>query len=335
MGKLHHSAILIVASLSCLPHPASAAVAAGTRTWPVHRLAAAPDLDGNVFNDPAWQTAPGLTGFCTLGGSYTVAKQSTARMGWTDKALYIAIDCEEPDIGRIDDKGKDGDALWLDNGIEVFLQVPGSSGVLQFIVNTSGARVMGEGRDQVAIGAWRAAAMKGEGVWSLEMAIPFACLGVAPAADGTWRGAVCRNIHEFTSGGDRFTSWPGLQERFREPERFANLEFLTGSLSPEQAAQVALQLNLSYRRHLASQIEELARTGLEYRAPIAKAATAERFAAEARDLERAWTRIDTLAADVASASLREVRSFIAMANDLKHRSYEIKYRFLIEQLLAD
>ena len=302
---------------------------------PVYRLAAPPAIDGEVRNDPAWLAIPGITGFCVLGGGYTVAKQSTVQIGWTAAALYFAMDCEEPDLKLIDDKRKDGGQLWLDNGVEVFLQFPRSSDVFQFIVNTAGARVVGAGRDKVKLGDWRAAAVKGQDFWSLEAEIPFACLGATPSPGSKWHGAFCRNIWEYTSGGDKFTTWPPLTDRFREPENFAALEFRGDSLSPERAAQAALKLNLPYRQHLSQQIEELAQTGRQYEAPIAEAATERMFASEARELNGAWKQIMTLAGGSANAPLPEVRKFITMASDLTRRSYELKYRFLIEQLLAE
>ncbi len=326
--------LLILTTLFAWLAPPTAS-AAERPVCPVYRLATAPTIDGNVRDDPAWKTVPGLTGFHVLGGGYTFAKQSTVRVGWTTNALYISMDCEEPDIKRIADARKDGDRLWLDNGVELFLQRPGAAAIFQFIVNTSGARTMGAGRDKVSINDWTAATMKGEDFWSVEVEIPFTCFGSTPAAGAEWRGAFCRNIWEYSSGGDRFTTWPPLSAQFREPESFAVLAFQGRSLSPQQAARVALKLNLPYREHLTQQIKDLARAGREYEAPIAKAAAAPGMRAEAQDLAQAWKRIAALAAEPARAPIPEVRTFVAKATDLKQRSYELKYRFLMEQLLAE
>ncbi|MDP6360240.1 MAG: hypothetical protein QF473_34310, partial [Planctomycetota bacterium] len=113
------------------------------------------------------------------------------------------------------------------------------------------------------------------------------------------------------------------------------LDFDGGTLTAEQAEQIALKLNIAYRRHLSGQIDELARAGKQYEAPLAKAASANRFAEKAKQLNQAWLRIGSLAADSANASLPEVRKYITMAKNLKQRSYDLKYRFLIEQLLAE
>jgi len=194
---------------------------------------------------------------------------------------------------------------------------------------------MGQGRDKVTLSDWSAAATKGENFWTMEAEIPFASLGATPSTGARWSGAFCRNIWEYESGGDKFTTWPPLASRFREPESFAILELCADTLSPEQAAEVARNMNAAYRRELSEQIEELARTGQGYQAPIARAAAEETFADEARELGRAWQRISALAGDPAGARLPEVRSFIAMADDLEQRSHDLKYRFLIEQLLAE
>jgi len=325
---------LAIALASCVSMATAAAPGERPRC-PVYRLVAAPEVDGDVRGDAAWRAIPGATGFCKLGAGYTVAKQSTLRIGWTDKALYVAMDCEEPDAALIADKRADGDRLWLDNGVEMFIEAPGNQTALQLIVNSAGARVVGPGWNAVGSNDWRAAAVKGQDFWSMEAEVPFACLRATPSAGAEWRGAVCRNIWEYTSGGDKFTTWPPLQNCFREPESFAVFEFRGESLSPEQAARIGAKLNLPYRRHLFAQVEELARTGKEYEAPIARAAGEAIFEDEARELNRVWTRIAALARDSASAPLTELRKLIAMADDLTRRSYELKYRFLIEQLLAE
>jgi hypothetical protein len=329
--------LLGLAAMSMFSSPGEVG-AEGSETKPLYRayrLAAQPRIDGNVRDEPAWQGIPGVTGFHVLGGGYTVAKQTTARIGWTVNGIYVGVDCEEPDIDLVDDKLKDGDSLWLDNGVEIFLQLPKSSAVLQFIVNTAGSRRMGEGQDKVALTEWKARALKGDGFWSVELEIPFACLEAKPSPGSKWRGAVCRNIWKYRSGGDKFTAWPRLSGRFREPENYAFLDFDGGTLTAEQAEQIALKLNIAYRRHLSGQIDELARAGKQYEAPLAKAASANRFAEKAKQLNQAWLRIGSLAADSANASLPEVRKYITMAKNLKQRSYDLKYRFLIEQLLAE
>ena len=308
----------------------SAAICAEPPTYPVLRLAAPPAVDGRVSTDSAWRTVPGVTGFRVLGRGYAVAKQSTARIAWAGNALYVAVECEEPDLDLIDDKGKDDDALWLDNGVEIFLQLPQSVQVFQFIVNTVGSRTVGAGRDKVELGDWQAAAMKSEGQWSMEAAIPFASLGATPSPGAKWRGAVCRNTWEYKSGGDRFTCWPALKHAFREPESFAILEFRDDA---QGADRIAASLNAPYRHHLIDQIERLARIGREYGPPIARAAGHRAFAGKAKDLTATWRRITALSAEPAKASLPEVRKLIAEASDLERRSYEVKYRFLIERLL--
>lgn len=299
-------------------------------SYRVHRLAAAPKIDGDVRGDPAWRAIPGASGFRVLGGDYAVAKQSTARAGWTNDALFVAVDCEEPDIALVGDKLKDGEELWKDNGVEIFLEIPGKPGVFQLVVNTIGSHAMGEG--SLDIRKWQAAAVKGKDFWSLEAKIPFACLDAAPTPGTAWHGAFCRNIWEYKSGGDKFTTLPALTKRFREPEHFASLTFCEESLSPEKAGQTALKLNGAYRRELARQVAALAKSGLEYEGPIAQAAASPQFQAEAADLNQAWSRIKALAKDTKTAPLGEIRLFVARATDLRQRSYEIKYRYLIEKL---
>lgn len=301
--------------------------------YQVYHLPQAPRVDGEVRNDPAWAFIPAVSGFRVLGGDYAVAKQTTAKVGWTSDALFIAVDCDEPDIALIHDTLKDGDELWKDNGVEIFLEVPGRAGVYQFVVNSIGSHAMGEGTVDVA--AWQAAAVKGKDFWSMEARIPFSCLGAPPAPGTAWTGAICRNIWEYASGGDKFTTWPSLQHRFREPGNFATLVFEDKTLPAEEAAQITLRLNLPYRQYLSQQVEDLARSAPEYEGVIAKACADDRFKTEAADLRQTWGQVGDLSRNSAQASLPEMRKFVAQANDLKRRSYELKYRFLIEELLRN
>jgi len=301
--------------------------------YPVYRLAKAPKIDGEVAGDAAWRTVPGVSGFRALGGDYTAAKQSTGKMGWTDDALFVAMVCEEPDVALLKDKLKDGDPLWKDNGVEIFLELPGRPGVFQLAVNTIGSHAMGEGKLDIA--KWQAAAKKGRNFWSLEMKLPFSCLEATPAPGARWHGAFCRNIWEYASGGDKFTTWPALETRFREPEHFAVLAFQDKSLSAEEAEQLARRMNEPYRKYLSDQIRELAKTAPKYRTALARAKKQKQFQKEATELQSAWQKIAGLSQDPATAPLTEIRQLVARANDIKTRSYELKYRFLIEELLEE
>ncbi|NIL95464.1 MAG: hydrolase, partial [Woeseiaceae bacterium] len=70
-------------ALESLPRPETAAVP----------LKEAPVLDGDVFNDPAWQEAIPITGFTQvqpLSGN-AASKRTEVRIGFTETALWIAV----------------------------------------------------------------------------------------------------------------------------------------------------------------------------------------------------------------------------------------------------
>ena len=66
------------------------AQAAERRTYPCHRLASTPALDGQL-DDEAWKNIPEATGFYVYGaaGKYAREKQTFFKAGWTADALYV------------------------------------------------------------------------------------------------------------------------------------------------------------------------------------------------------------------------------------------------------
>ena len=62
----------------------------------VRRTATPPKLDG-VLDDVAWRSATPLTLVDSLDG-HPAPLRTTVRMAWDDQALYVAFDCEDPDV---------------------------------------------------------------------------------------------------------------------------------------------------------------------------------------------------------------------------------------------
>ncbi|MGD9498040.1 MAG: carbohydrate-binding family 9-like protein, partial [Armatimonadota bacterium] len=307
------------------------AVAGAEPTYPCFRVELAPAIDGAVLEDAAWSQVPGVTGFCVLGGGYTQAKQTTAFACHDSRSLYVAMVCEEPEIARVQSKMRDGDELWLEDGVEVFVQTP-SGAIYQFAVTAGGAR---RGVEAVAgnVG-WDAAAHRGADHYSVELAVPFELLHARPE-DGGWRVAFCRNIWTTAAGGDRFTSWPALRAAFREPGSFARLELRVGAASAQQGAAAEQALNADYRAHLVGQVNIAAAGAEQYIGVLRRAARDEQSAmrAEAREVVMAWWRAQRLAGTAAQAPIARLREVATMSTDLAQRSEVLAYRYLIEELL--
>ena len=309
------------------------AQAASAQTYRLCRAAAAPKLDGRVQADAAWAAIPSASGFYRLGGDYTVAKQTTVRAAWDDGNLYLAAVCEEPDIAAVATIQKDGGDVWTDDSVELFLKLPGQLGVVQLVVNTAGARAVGEGK--IELSQWQAAASRGVGRWEVEIRVPFAALAQKPKPGDVWKGTLCRNIFTFTSGGDKFTCWSPLQSRFREPEHFAELRFSAETLTPERARTASDSLNKAYRGLILAELKTLALDAPKYLREIERCLGKSRFAKEAASLHAQWVNAQRLTAQAHAASIESVREVLRDAERLQQRSYVLKYRALIEELFEE
>ena len=202
-------------------------------SYPVHALEKAPTIDGDVEGDAVWKNIPRATGFQVLGGARKVPKQSSFKMGFTPKALYVGVVCKEPDMAKVTDRTKDGDPeIFDDDGVEVFVYPTKSDKILQVIANTAGARTdylnraAGEWHETAPKPLSRAAAFKGKDFYSIEIVIPFEKLGHKPSDGDIWRGNVVRNmLIDGPIGPNRGSTWVRLVRGALEPENFARLVF--------------------------------------------------------------------------------------------------------------
>lgn len=296
-------------------------------------ITAAPVLDGNVATEGLWQTVPVATGFRKLGGSYVATKQTTVRFAWGDDALYVAITCEEPDAGELRPNIKDGGDTWLEDSIELFLQPEQNGQIYQFSVTAGGAKGCGEGRPDLT--KWAAAARITASSYTIEMKIPHTVLCTQrPDVNATWRGTVGRNTFVTTSGGTKFTSWSALDSRYLEPHNFATLVFLPNALSDGQAAAASVDLNATYRRTIEADMKAAGLAGRQYLAELRRATKNALFAKRAAQALADWNAITVAAEQGRHASLPGMRTALSKLNGLVRESEEIKYSYLIEELLA-
>ena len=85
------------------------------------KTAKPPTIDGKL-DDAAWQAAPAVQLNSSMDGS-PANRKTTARVLWDDKFLYVAFDCDDPDVwGTL--KNKD-DAIYNEEAVEVFLDANG------------------------------------------------------------------------------------------------------------------------------------------------------------------------------------------------------------------
>ncbi|MEN6545733.1 MAG: carbohydrate-binding family 9-like protein [Armatimonadia bacterium] len=219
--------------------------------YPCYRLAAPPTVDGSI-DDAAWQGLPEAMGFHRLkADGFAYGKPTSFRIGWSGDSLYLAVRCREPFSRLIRPLTADGEPLWDDDSIEVFI-VPAGADYFQLIANTAGTRWNGRqsgGADKVW--AWTAKARIDGDDWCLEERSPFAVLGVTPKEGDTWKFNVARNL---TCGPaeERFSSWAPVKDSFADVANFAALTFRGVPVAAEVTA-AQQQFSAPYNEFLARQ----------------------------------------------------------------------------------
>lgn len=320
---------VVVLSIFCL---SVAAAAAGPPRYPCFRAETAPVIDGDG-RDACWRGAPLATGFSILGDGFTDAKQTAFRLCWDDAALYLLVECEEPDVDRMKLTVRDGGPAWEDDGVEVFVQPRSSGQTYQFLITAAAARTSAAGNADFR--QIDAAAGRGEASYTLEIAIPHTLVGEQPSEGDTWRGNVCRNIWTTISGGDKFTSWAPLRRQFLEPENFAAIEFRGEPPADEALAAITRDLSGGYRRYLLEQVRGLVAQAPEYVPSLERARESEKLGGRARQLLYRWYRLERMQDASARYSIQDLRAMVQSAEELLAESYQVKYAHLIDGLFPD
>ena len=186
-----------------------------------------PVIDGKL-DDPCWKDVPAAGAFLTYGDERSEASPPTTFKAVFDQhALYLAVSCAEPGMAGLVNpaQGVDtGTEQYVGvNSLEIFLD-PGRTRAhcYQFVVAADGREYDGEGKDAKWHVQWLASPSVGADGWTLELAIPYASLGVgAPRTGDTWGLNVCRNRGPYDSNA----TWSPVGEVFHTPALFGALVF--------------------------------------------------------------------------------------------------------------
>ena len=184
--------------------------------YPCPRAEPAPVLDGKL-DDEVWQRASLVSGFTILNTDKRVSPQTSFRLLWDDKHLYLGVQCDEPQMDKISPMryAPDGSAVFRHESIEFFVE-PNHTHDRQYqlMFNVAGG---------VSAGGNSGAEVKtylGYKFWSAEVAVPWGWLKAGPKPGMVVGFNVNRNhnIEELT-----YVTWARLQGGFHDPERFAHL----------------------------------------------------------------------------------------------------------------
>jgi hypothetical protein len=201
--------------------------------WPNERLrpqavtqavATAPAIDGQLAPGE-WDAAARLTGLRDLSADTPTANQTEVFITHDETRLLLAFRCHGPS-GALKTAAtvRDG-AVWEDDAVEIFLQPdPARDTYFQFVGNSAGVFFDSRGLGgQAWNGDWTYKTAIESGVWTGEISIPFAALGMKPPADGTTLGFnICRDQQ---TPAKRLSCWAPVTGSFHDPKNFGRLRF--------------------------------------------------------------------------------------------------------------
>ena len=158
----------------------SLALLSSAMDYPCCKLRQSPVLDGKLI-DTVWGNIPSATGFKSYGSGGFALRQAWFKAGYTDKALYIAIDIREEDFNSaLCNLPSSHRLMELDNTIHIKFNT--SKGISIFTVNSNNFR---SSTIAGCSGLWSnfsSAVVRGKDNWQLEIKIPFGKNLIKPKA---------------------------------------------------------------------------------------------------------------------------------------------------------
>jgi hypothetical protein len=172
--------------------------------------------------------------FSIVGHPWRVALQPEVFVCWDDVTLYVGARLPKPP-GRAlkaDARGEDTKA-WYDDGIEVFLDLGCSrTDYYMFSANSRDGRWDAINGHSKFDAEWHAVSNVDpqSDSWTIELGIPFAILGEAPAVGDTWGFNV---IWARQTPASHVFTWAPLDSSHLEVQHFGTLHFGATSLNTE------------------------------------------------------------------------------------------------------
>ena len=189
-------------------------------------------VDGRL-DEPAWREAQWETGFEKFRQVVVdreVGAQTRFAVLADDKAFYLGVRCEEPNMDEV--RSRHPDSLWKSDTIEFFVAPSGKTfDFYHFAVGY--VKANGGFSDFASEGGnihpdpyrpeWDFAVADCEGGWSVEIRMPFSALYMTRNEnwDTTWLFNVCRT--RLTGNRREYTTWSPVQMAYCEPNNFRAL----------------------------------------------------------------------------------------------------------------
>jgi len=221
--------------------------AVAQRLYPVYPVQGVLTFDGKL-QEAAWQGAPLAGDFFPVGT--TVPGQATQfRMLFDSNMLYVAVVASERSMPRLQTIKNDGEAVWQDDAVEIFLSDGVKRAYQRFAVNAAGKR------SDVRISA---GADRSNDAWTLEIGIPFALFAAATPSSGT---VLCGNVCRSRRCGfsPEASAWSRVDKSFHEPANFAEFRIRPAPAAPARITNINQYVNLAYVQDLVENAQDIMR----------------------------------------------------------------------------
>lgn len=193
------------------------------RVYPTPRAGGPITVDG-ALDEPCWEQAPLVGGFTHYDRPELVEVQTFFRVLHDDRRLYFGITCDEPLMDKMIPvaQARDAHAVFGGESIEFFVDPNHDhADYYQFAVNSAASMYDSRKTDPSWNADIVAGVTLGEEGWTLEFAIPWEDLGVAPARGTVIGFNLCRNRQ--LGNSRQWSNWSQTKANFHDPERFAHL----------------------------------------------------------------------------------------------------------------
>jgi len=188
---------------------------------------AAPKIDG-LLDDAAWKDAAKSEAFKrTYGEASPLA--CTVRVMHDDKTLFVAVECMEGDTKNLksDVTEHDGDGIWDDDDIEVFIDPSGTRDFpyYQIIINPKGVTLDAEMKSAAEADKdwepkYEAKTNVGKDRWTAEFAIPLSSFDRTAMSVADWGF----NVSHVRSSGELLYWSPVHDGNSHQPAVFGKLK---------------------------------------------------------------------------------------------------------------
>jgi hypothetical protein len=206
-----------------------------------------PDLDGGL-DEGIWASAAWADPFVHVSGeSKDGAPRTWVKLLWDDRCLYVGALLEERNVQA--DRREHDAPIHLENALQVLLDPAGDHQTLHSILANAHGAILDERFSKApSAGGSRETSWTCEGLdggvrvhgtlndssdadrsWTVEMAIPWACLGESrPEAGDVWKANFLRRDAEEAASGESPQQWawtPAWGEDAMEPAHWGRIHF--------------------------------------------------------------------------------------------------------------